>query len=244
MCLSGKKFSILGDSISTFEGHSNNTDANTTIGNNKVYYGGEVGTGREYIKDVNGTWWKMLINETNMELVVNNSWSGSLVFDERIDACGYASRCFNLHNDHNNDQPEIILVYLGTNDAHQNINVGTYSKEEIDEFLTNEKMPSSFIEAYALMIHNIKRKYPNADIFCFSLLPFECLPKHRNEVFDTIIRQMVDHFKVNLIDLHNDCIIKPNMEYYSEGGCVHPNSKGMQSICDCVKSALLKYYNN
>ena len=244
MSLVGKKFSILGDSISTFEGYSNNINDNSTILNNKVYYGGNIGTGREFIKDVNHTWWKMLINETNMELVVNNSWSGSLVFDERIEACGYVSRCFNLHNDHNNKQPEIILIYLGTNDAHQNINIGTYIKEALDEFLNDEKMPSTFVEAYALMIHNVKRKYPNADIFCFSLLPFECLPKERNIIFDILIRQIVKHFKVNLIDLHNDCFIKPNMEYYAESGCVHPNRKGMQSIYDCVKKALLSYYNN
>ena len=178
-----KKLSILADSISTFEGYNNDINSNTTIGNNRVYYGGIDHSGSTYITDVNKTWWKMLVNETNMELVVNNSWSGSLVFDKRIEACGYASRCFNLHNDHNNNQPEIIFVYLGTNDAHQDINVGTYIKEEIDEFLKNEKMPSTFIEAYALMLHNIKRKYQQSEDILNSLLGYTLLSKYLNDDF-------------------------------------------------------------
>ncbi|MDY6024113.1 MAG: hypothetical protein SPJ19_04865, partial [Candidatus Borkfalkiaceae bacterium] len=39
--LNGKKLSILGDSISTFKGVSNNAETNSTIGNNEVFYGAQ-----------------------------------------------------------------------------------------------------------------------------------------------------------------------------------------------------------
>ena len=68
----GKKVSILGDSISTYEGVSNNTAYNATIGENLVYY-----TEGLHGVSLHDTWWQQVIDTLDMELCVNNSWSGS-----------------------------------------------------------------------------------------------------------------------------------------------------------------------
>ena len=72
--LGGKRISILGDSISTFPGYSNNPEYNSSIGGNALWYKGD-----NYITDVNETWWMQTINRTGMILNVNNSWSGDTV---------------------------------------------------------------------------------------------------------------------------------------------------------------------
>lgn len=52
-----------------------------------------------------------------MELCVNNAWSGSAVFGTRAGTVGaYADRCVQLHNDRTGEVPDVILVFLGTND--------------------------------------------------------------------------------------------------------------------------------
>ena len=91
----GKTMSILGDSISTYAGVSNNTAYNSTIGSNAVYYSsGSLGGQQE-------TWWQQAIDALGMQLLVNNSWSGSCVLHPRQGAGseGYLDRCVNLHND-------------------------------------------------------------------------------------------------------------------------------------------------
>ena len=62
----GKKLSILGDSISTYEGVSNDSSANSTIGGNAVYYteNNDYGVVRE------DTWWQQAIDMLDMELCV------------------------------------------------------------------------------------------------------------------------------------------------------------------------------
>ena len=80
--LKGKTLSALGDSISTFNGVSNTTAAettNSTIADGRWYYPApEVST-------VDMTWWMQTANALGMKLLVNNSWSGSYIFKERTD---------------------------------------------------------------------------------------------------------------------------------------------------------------
>lgn len=112
--LKGKKLSILGDSISTYIGYSNDSiNTNNTIGNNKLYY-----KGTNYITDVNDTWWMRTSNETGLEILVNNSWSGDKVIQRG------QKRCLELHDntgDNAGTNPDIIAVYLGINDFRHNL---------------------------------------------------------------------------------------------------------------------------
>ena len=67
MMFKGKSLSILGDSISTYRGVSNDANANLTIQHNPYFY-------KEPFP-LEGTYWMRLIRELGMTLCVNNSWS-------------------------------------------------------------------------------------------------------------------------------------------------------------------------
>lgn len=66
--LKGKKLSILGDSISTYQGVSNDERTNSTIAANPYFY-------RDPFP-LDKTYWKIIMDNLNMTLCVNNSWSG------------------------------------------------------------------------------------------------------------------------------------------------------------------------
>ena len=240
MSYANKKLSILADSISTFEGYNNDVNTNTTIGNNRVYYGGVDHSGSTYITDVNKTWWKMLVDELSMSICVNNSWSGSLVLDANKDACGYGKRSANLHNDITNTYPDVIFIYLGTNDANRlELEIGEYDKEEIDKFINSNKEPTNFAQAYALMLNNVKQNYKKAKIFAFALLPFRWISKESDDKYYDLMKKLINHFNLYIVDLHKDCNVELTLEYFAEGGFVHPNEKGMIAIKECVKNTLL-----
>ena len=67
---SGKYFSILGDSISTLKGYSYPLDA--------VFYD-ELNMLKSDVTSVQKTWWWQVIDNLGGNLLVNNSFSGSMV---------------------------------------------------------------------------------------------------------------------------------------------------------------------
>ncbi len=139
--LTGLKFSVLGDSISTFSGWSNDTSRNSTIGSNAVWYYGN----NNDVASVDETWWKRVADTTGMEVLVNNSFSGDKV-------CVYGkTRATQLHNN-DGETPDVIAVYLGTNDFANGCTLA--------QFATN----------YPAMIASITEKYPDADIYLLNLL--------------------------------------------------------------------------
>ena len=106
----GKQFSILGDSISTLEGYNPR--------GYKVFYAGE-NCGKSGVSEMQHTWWGKVIDFFGGELLVNNSWSGSRVTklpdSDKLFRSGCSDERTNgLHI--NNVRPDVIIVYLGTND--------------------------------------------------------------------------------------------------------------------------------
>ena len=65
------KVGILGDSYSTFGGYVPEGYA--------VYYDVDSGENRGFVNDVNKTWWKQVVDKTGSNLVINSSYSGSMV---------------------------------------------------------------------------------------------------------------------------------------------------------------------
>ena len=130
----GKKVSILGASISTYTGISNNPDSNSTIGSNATYYT----EGRHGVY-VNDTWWMQLANDLGLRLLVNNSWSGSSLLYERNGTVGaYVDRCVQLHNN-DGEEPDIIGIQMGTNDfQYYKETLGTADIDYTELILLNE----------------------------------------------------------------------------------------------------------
>ena len=115
-----KKVSILGDSYSTFQGY-------VTPGSNDCWYfgNGKNADSRNTLETVEQTWWYRLVHGHGMELDVNNSWSGTTVCltgyrGEDASDRAFITRMFNLGN------PDIILVFGGTNDSWAGSPVGEY----------------------------------------------------------------------------------------------------------------------
>lgn len=246
--LAGKKISILGDSISTFTGWSNNaTETNSTIGSNRPYY-----TGTNIISSVNDTWWKKTVDFLQMRLLVNNSWSGSYVSDNnKNDKPACLDRAYNLYDntgDNAGETPDIVSVYMGTNDFINNVTIGSFeSVSDIYDSASNSYIGNTkeFASAYAIMLHKIKTSYPNAKVFCFTILPNV---RNTNYTFldeiNQTIRDLADYFDCELVDLYNNSGITVDNLSSLMGDGLHPNAVGMTLIAECFERALIEAYKN
>lgn len=248
----GKSLSVLGDSISTYRGYNNNTDYNSTIGSNAVAYPNILTS-----LNVNDTWWMQTVEQLGMNLCVNNSWSGSKALGTSASsACNI--RCVNLHNDNTLKQPDVIAVFMGTNDFCQSGNHVEY-KAVTDELFTNIEngtltTPTSFDEAYALMIYKMKQKYDayGTTIFCFTLhdagfINYETNQNYQDgttaESFNDIIRAVAEHYGLPVVDIYNDSGINSDTATtYTIDRC-HPNAVGMDLITECFINAMIQYYS-
>ena len=234
--LAGKKLSILGDSISTFEGW-NQAGCYEFFPTN--------GT----VTDVGQTWWKMVVDDTGMSLCVNGSSSGSTCAGYSLGTDSPQEGCneFRINGlaDAGGSSPDIIIVYMGTNDFIKNIplgdNDGTRQVEEgnID----------NFSDAYTLMLDKLHVHYPNARIFCCNLLPVGGIGMDMSYVqfvneqglksddYSRRIEMIAASKGYPVIDLANCGITTDNaLQYVSDG--THPNPEGMKKIRDAVEAAL------
>lgn len=153
----GKQFSILGDSISTLDGYN-------PRGYN-LFYSGE-NCERTGVKEYKDTWWGKVIDFFGGELLVNNSWSGSRVTklpgSEKLFPSGCSDeRTSSLHI--NDTLPDVIIVYLGTNDWARGVEV------KITDHLPAQDEMEIFEDAYSVMLRKFRSNYPNAEIWCCTL---------------------------------------------------------------------------
>ena len=248
----GKTVSILSHSASTYAGVSNDATANSTIGNNDVYY--TAGRHGVYRKD---TWWQQTIDALGMELLVNNSWSGSCVFMPRKGeaSVGYGDRAMNLHNDRTGQEPDVIFVYLGCNDfAYYQDVFGKAADVDYTTLIRQDETgnyiyqtPETTCEAYAIMLHKVKTRYPNAEIYCMTSTARRD-PDYADSYpdvgqptqFVAQLHQVADTFGFPVVDLE-DCIPKEAelFDQYIGDKRAHPNPLGMDQITNAVLSVML-----
>lgn len=239
--INGKTISFLGDSISTYESWSNNINYNSTIGNNAVWYNSS------RLDSVDKTYWKKTIDDLNMELCVNNSWSGSEVctyYDEVSAGC--MNRSLNLHNDNTNFNPDIIVIYMGINDYYSVDGFGSYTDmDEIYNPSTKEYIGDTtlFAPAYATMLHKIVNKYNTSDIYCMNLLPIGATKEtEKLSLYNNVIKEVAKDLNVNYIDLFNKSGINvDNISTYTFDG-THPTASGHSLISEVLKESLLENY--
>lgn len=245
--LNGKKLSILGDSISTFKGVSNNAETNSTIGNNEVFYGTQNSVLNFNESD---TWWKQSADKTGASVLVNNSWAGANVATNYGNGTkgGCTARAENLH-DVNNVNPDIVAVYMGINDCGCLTGLGEFNG--ISDIWDGEKYVGNtelFATAYATMVHKIVNKYGNAKVFLFTLPQngyhwlgtkeeYNALQAEYNKM----IYKIAEVFNVQVVDLAT--MVGGNYgEYLLQDG-IHPNEKGMDIISAAFETALHSFYS-
>jgi lysophospholipase L1-like esterase/outer membrane protein W len=219
----GKYLSILGDSISTYTGW-------IPSGNAVFYNGTNYG-----VTNVNQTWWKRLIDQTGMNLCVNNSWSGSRV-TTTVDSisAGCMTRATSLHNGTQN--PDVIIVYLGINDFNNEVVMGSYNGSAT--FPTDT---TTFREAYAIMLSKILTQYKNAEVYVCTLPDCErngatTFPEiNGNNVlladWNKAIRELADLFGVAILEFSKGGLTFYNKDIYTADN-LHPNSSGHRLLAN------------
>lgn len=146
--------SILGDSVSTFEGYNPQGYA--------VFYNKEMQE-QNQLSDVCDTWWAKVIQALSASLCVNNSYSGSKVSGTVFPAGECKERLSNLRTEEY--VPDLVLVYMGFNDFGNGIIV-----RKTKRWFGGNGATASFEGSYENMIRTIKSYYPNAEIVCGTLM--------------------------------------------------------------------------
>ena len=201
-----KRWSILGDSVSTFQGF-------TPPGG--VYYAPSSGpvTGVNTVED---TWWMRVIRARGGTLLANNSWSGSTVAESGNLGAASLSRIRKLRVD--GVSPDVVLVFTGLND------ISRYVPLEV------------FRADYETMLRRIMDLYPDAEVWCGTLvagyIQRPLFPKlshfgKRLEEYNNAIRGAAEASGVRLADLA--ALDGPEDAYESMDG-LHPSGTGMEQV--------------
>ena len=270
---SGVKLSLIGDSISTYYGVSNSSTYNplylsTSEATFGTYYGNTSHGDYAEFSSVGryDTWWQQTVDTLGMDLLVNNAWSGSFTLIDQgqsntteYPAAGYKNRAVNLHK--GTTKPDIICVYLGTNDIayYSDYSVGTKAnvdtaseRNALYTSVNNYKTPSTVIQAYYIMISRMLATYPNAEIYC--ILPTICqtaMSAGRKGAlldFNDGVRYIVDYYAgagkdIFLVDLpeNSGLVDETVVRNYYYCNNVHPSCEGMDFITSCVVSEILEH---
>ena len=246
-CFADKKVSIIGDSISTFQGVSNDTSYHSSIGSNAVYYGNTSSENYSQYAHIRweDTWWQQVIDVLDMELCVNNSWSGSRVLGSENSA-GWKDQRTGALSNAKGEKPDVIFLYMGTNDCNlleDTTTVGTHSGATA---MTAASTPVKILDAYSVMIQKVKKNYPDAEIYCFTLLPHKSNQNPKNsgaiEAFNQGVTQLAATYGCFVVDLYQLCGISHHRISLDATMLdnLHPDTAGMDAITNCVISSMLQ----
>lgn len=227
MTYKGKKFSVLGDSISTLEGCNPPDYA--------VFYQGEMKY-RSGVYAIDDTWWGIVIKILGGELLKNDSWSGSLVCKHPMaEVPSYACSEKRTSSLGSGDIfPDVVMIFMGINDLGMNVKISPSCDAERSDL-------SIFTVAYKTVLSEIKRNYPHAEIMCITLPKVsarEQIPYYMNFSGDRLadysaaIKKCAEDEGCTVIDLNNS-----PLKYSSIDGC-HPTKQGMQEIAEEILKIL------
>lgn len=220
--------SIVGDSISTFEGY--NPDGYKVFYNKTM----QMANGLNSVYD---TWWAKVNQSLHAYLCVNNSYSGSKVTGNTFPSACSAQRLNFLHN--GDMYPDLIVIYIGFNDFGNGVNVRPKGLKAL-----SRKDLSFFINAYEKMIFQIKQNYPNGKIVCGTLMR-TFIPTNDSWIFP-------EYFRGVSFEDYNDAIREAsrrqkccladtgalNMRYETLDGS-HPTVAGHRTLADAWRRCLV-----
>ncbi len=254
---SGKKLTVFGDSITTYSGISNNSDYNATLGSQGPWYG-EGQKDQAKIWNYENTYWGSLLRGLDMELCVNNSWSGHGVCDGTTFA-----RCTNLHNV-KGENPDVVVINFGINDTASWINSSTgqlYTllknkgdktslevttewfegvlKKAQNSNFADGKNRYTFCEGYALMMYLMTEKYKDTKFVNMTIAKNGHANFAQGDTlvpqYNECIRAISEYFGTTVAE--QTVMDKTNADIYTVDG-VHPNSLGHYRMYEDVIRAL------
>ncbi len=224
-------FSILGDSISTLDGYS--------IPDGVAFYEGF----RKFEADVftpADTWWGQVIAHLGGSLLVNHSVSMSTVCKHDF----YEIPSYGCSDERTAElcaagqSPDIIMVYMGTNDWGRGTRL-------MPENASEEGDLSIFSVAYRAMLEKLRKNYPETELWCFTLpvstctkregfvFPYRYGGRHIEEYCE-VIRTCAKERGCRVIDLYQSAKPYDTMDFF------HPNAAGMKTLADAVICELKK----
>jgi len=204
---------IFGDSYSTFAGHIPEGYA--------VYYT-EHDRPETDVRKVTETWWHLLHSETDSNLLLNNSWSGSTIGYtgyNNTDCSASSSFIYRFEKlladgFFTENRVDTVFVFGGTNDSWCGASVGSlmygdWKKEDL----------YSVLPAVTRFFSRLREALPGTEIIC--LINCDLKP----EIMDGMEAAAV-HYGIRSVRLHD---VHKN--------CGHPTVAGMRDICDQVLAA-------
>ena len=169
----GKKLSILGDSMSTYQ---------TIVPDGySCFYPYPTADVNNY----NDTWWMQVANRFGMKLLMNNSYSGTCVstgtgsYSTTLD-----SRLANLLK--NGEKPDVIIIFMGANDCG-----------------SQYVQLSTFKSSYKTMLEKIQKLCPESEIICLTLPKAKMYSDADRADYSKVIMDTALEYNCKLINLEN-----------------------------------------
>lgn len=207
------KLSILGDSISTYEGVSNDETAEDTLWQNPAFY-------RDPFP-LEKTYWSLLLSRFGWEICVNNSYSGGNLTG-RGDPISGVERASHLARK-DGAAPDAVLVFMGINDLGRGV------------------APEVFAADYGRALEIIREKHPHTLLVCVTLPDRHPYFKPRCEVFNRAIEKAAKAMGdgVILADLFHSALCNDTYYFNTVDG-LHPDEDGMRMIAETIGNAIAK----
>ena len=202
---SKRSISILGDSYSTFKGY-------VVPDTNAVWYPQK--PENNDVQDIRQLWWHQLIREHGYRLCQNNSFSGATICNTGYDKEDYSDRSFCTRLWYLGD-PDIILMFGGTNDSWAHSPIGDYQYGDWEKSDLYKFRP-----AIAYLLAKLQNRYPGTEIYVI-------INTELGDDVTSSMKTVCDHYNVRYIELK---------DIDKQWG--HPSQKGMKAIADQVAAAL------
>lgn len=204
----GKTFSVLGDSYSTFVGC-------VCPDTNYVWYTPEeLRRGNTDVDSASQMWWSILADKLGMRMLQNNSFSGATVCNRGYDGADYSDRSF-ITRQCNLPQSDYVFIFGGTNDSWAGAPVGSY-----DHSVFAPDSLYTFRPAMSLLLARLRESQPGAEIVVV------VNSQLRSEITESMM-SIADHYGATCVNL-----------YDIDKRCGHPTKAGQASIARQVARRL------
>jgi lysophospholipase L1-like esterase len=226
----GKIISILGDSISTYEGYIPASDG-YNLEHLARYPQDNLFTGVEH------TWWMQVIERLGAKLGVNDSWRGTTVDGKSKTDKTAISNVQRIQNLGANGSPDVILLYGGTNDYGQLNIVDKFDKTKMPTEVDLKTIQwGALSQAFAHTVLRVKHFFPDAQIVAI-------LPARTKSYYGTtelrngnnLLSAICDHYGIPYVNLFSSSL---KTTHLPDG--IHPNKEGMDIITDAVLKVMLE----
>jgi lysophospholipase L1-like esterase len=212
--LKGKRLSILGDSISTYQGVSNNAQVRATTAHYPYHYRPPF--------PIEKTYWHRVCADLGLTLCVNNSYSGGNL-SGRNDPDSGVCRAIALSGD-NGGVPDIIIIFMGINDLGRGVDVKVFSED------------------YELVLETVGQTYPNAAVCCVNLPDRDPFLRSRTERFNLEIENAVSRAgkRFFIADLFHSRL-RDDFYYMNTTDGLHPDEDGMAIIAQVITDRIKEF---